>query len=97
MLPFRETNPRCKQCDYELDGGESICPRCQFSPRQRGLRVALGLLLAVVISMTILRILPVFGPILVRIAAIAFALSILVVFVSFFATPHRFGSLFLRL
>jgi predicted nucleic acid-binding Zn ribbon protein len=97
MLPIGAKNPHCKQCGYELDGGESVCPRCQYSPRQRGLRVALGLLGGVVVCMSLVMVLPGIGPLLVRLAALGFALSFVMFFVSFLATPHRLGSLFLRL
>lgn len=93
---FNETARNCARCEYELDGGESTCPRCQFSPRDRGLRVSLGLLLVVVGAVTTMLFLPGIGRVLVRIAALSFLLSFLVFFVSFLATPYRLGSLFLR-
>jgi len=97
MSLIRNVERRCKRCEYELDGGEDICPRCQFSPRAKGLRISLGLLLAVVVSMTVLMFVPAIGPLLVHVAALSFLLSIAMFLVSFLATPHRFGSLFLRL
>lgn len=97
MSLFRGGTSRCKRCEYELDGGEDTCPRCQFSPRAKGLRVSLGLLLAVVVSMTVVMFVPSIGPFLIRVAALSFLLSVGTMFVSFLATPHRFGSLFLRL
>jgi len=97
MLPIGGGQPHCKQCGYEIDGGETICPRCQYSPRQRGLRVALGLLLVLVVSMSILMVVPSFAGLLLGLAALSFVLAFLVVVVSFVATPHRLGSLFLRL
>lgn len=97
IIPFRDVDRHCKRCEYELDGGEDICPRCQFSPREKGLRVALVLLMTVAVSMTITLLAPTIGPVLVYLAVVSFLLSLVVFFVSFLATPHRFGSLFLRL
>lgn len=97
MKVFGETVRNCKRCEYELDGGESICPKCQFSPRDRGLRISLGLLVVVVVSVTLMLFVPGLGRLLVRIAALSFLLAFLVFFVSFLATPYRLGSLFLRL
>lgn len=87
----------CKRCEYELEGGESICPRCQFSPRAKGLRVALALLMAVVVSMTLIMFVPGIGRLFIGIAAVSFLLSLVAFFISFLATPHRLGSIFLRL
>lgn len=97
MLPIGGGQPHCKQCGYELDGGESICPRCQYSPRQRGLRVALGLILVVVVCMSIVIVLPWIGPLPIVVAGLSFVLAFVMLFVSFVATPYRLGSLFLRL
>jgi hypothetical protein len=47
--------------------------------------------------MSLVMVLPGIGPLLVRLAALGFALSFVMFFVSFLATPHRLGSLFLRL
>lgn len=97
MLPRRGRAPRCKQCGYELEGGADTCPRCQFSPKDKGLRVSLALLMVVVVSVTIMMIIPAIGPLLLRLAALSFVLSLVVFLISFLATPSRFGSLFLRL
>jgi len=94
---IRTDDPECKRCGFELDGSEDTCPRCQFSPREKGLRVAMGFLLLMVILMTITMIVPQYGLWLVRFAAILFLLTLVTFFVSFLATPSRFGSLFLRL
>jgi len=97
MRPIVGGEPYCKQCGYDIDRGESICPRCQFSPRQRGLKIALWLLLAVVVCMSFLIVVPSIGRVLIGVAAVAFMLSFVMLFVSFVATPYRLGSLFLRL
>lgn len=97
MFPFRGGNLDCQRCDYELQGGESVCPRCQYSPRQRGLRVALTFLLGVVVFMTIVMFVPSLGPLLVGLAALSFVLCFSTLVISFFATPYRFGTVFLRL
>ena len=97
MVSINRGMPTCKQCGYELESGTKTCPRCRYQPKEKGLRVALGLLMIVVVSVTVMMIVPGIGPLLVRLAALSFLLSILVFLVSMFATPHRFGSLFLRL
>lgn len=97
MVPGSDETPYCKRCDYELSNGGDTCPKCQFSPRNRGLRVALGLLLVVVVSVSVMMVLPGIGRYLIPVAGLSFLLSILVFVVSFLATPYRFGSLFLRL
>lgn len=95
MVPSIGGLPHCKRCGYELEDGQDTCPRCQFSPKAKGLRVSLVFLLAVVVMMTGVMVLPAFGLLFVRLAAIAFLLSVLVLTISFVATPYRLGSLFL--
>jgi len=97
MTPFGNETPYCKRCDYELANGRDTCPKCQFSPRNRGLRVALGLLMVVVLGVSVMMVLPSVGRYLVPVVAVSFLLSVLAFVVSFVATPYRFGSLFLRL
>lgn len=97
MIPLGNETPYCKRCDYELPRGKDTCPRCQYSPKNRGLRIALGLLLVVVVAMSVAMFLPGFGRVLIAVAGLAFLLSFLVFFISFLATPYRLGSLFLRL
>lgn len=97
MLPIGGGQPHCKQCGYEIDGGESTCPRCQYSPRQRGLKLSLWLVMGVVICMSVLMMLPSLASVMIGLAALSFVLSLATVFVSFVATPYRLGSLFLRL
>lgn len=89
------SDPRCKRCEYELVGGEDTCPQCQFSPRNRGLRVSLVFLLGMVVAVTVMMFLPRFGRPLIAVAAVSFVLSFLTLLFSFAATPHRFGRLFL--
>ena len=71
-----------------MDGGPDTCPRCQYCPKQRGLRVALGFLLVAIVLMTLLFVAPVIGPLLVRLAGLAFLLAVLILFISFIATPN---------
>jgi predicted nucleic acid-binding Zn ribbon protein len=97
MLPIGGGQPHCKQCGYEINRGESICPQCQYSPRQRGLRVSLWLLMIVVIAISVLMVVPSIGRVVVAVAGLSFALAFVMLFVSFLATPYRLGSLFLRL
>lgn len=93
---FDDETPYCKRCEYELTDGRDTCPRCQFSPRNRGLRVALGFLLVVVVAMSVLMVAPGVATVLVPVAGVAFLLAVLTFAVSFLATPYRLGSLFLR-
>lgn len=96
MLSFTRGRPHCKRCGYDLDGEKEVCPRCQFSPRAKGLRLSLSLLLVVVVSMMVTTVLPAFSPLLIRLAAVAFLFCVVVFFISFLATPYRLGSLFRR-
>lgn len=72
------------------------CPRCQYSPKAKGLRVALGLLLLMVLAITAMMIVPQAGFILIPVAGVSFLLTFVVLVLSFAATPHRLGRLFLR-
>jgi len=90
--------PHCKRCGCELDGGEEACPRCRFNPKQKGLRLASGLLMAMVLLVSLAMLssflVPgVGGPMLV-LAALSFVLAAVTFFVSFAATPYRLGGLF---
>ncbi|MES3517669.1 MAG: hypothetical protein PPP58_08405 [Natronomonas sp.] len=96
MLSFGDENPECKRCGHRLESNhETQCPRCQFSPRQRGLQVGLGLLMLVVVLMTVVVLVPEIGGLLLPFVALSFLLSLLTVLASFLVTPSRFGSLFL--
>jgi len=94
---FGDEIAHCNRCGYELSGREHTCPQCQYSPRSRGLRVALGFLMAMVVLMTITMFLPQFGALLVSLAGLSFILTFGMFIVSFLATPSsRIGALFLR-
>lgn len=98
MDPFSDRLSLCKRCGCEIASGETRCPRCGFSPRQMGIRVALSFLLVVVIAMTAVMI-PLFGglaPLLLGVAAVSFVLAFVIFLVSMIATPSRLGSLFAR-
>jgi len=95
MSPIGGGAPNCKRCGHEVESGRDSCPNCYFNPKSKGLRVALLLLLCVIVLMTAVVLLPVLSLLFVRLAGVAFALSMLVFAVSFVATPYRFGSLFL--
>lgn len=97
MSPIGDGAPHCKRCEYELQGGEETCPQCQYNPRLKGLRIAMGFLMLMVILMTITMVVPQGGVWLVRAAAVLFVLSLVTFFLSFLVTPSRFGSLFLWL
>ena len=92
---FGEGLPHCKRCGREIGGDEQVCPHCRFNPRDKGLQVSLWLFVVVVSLIILMMLFPVYGPPLIRIAAVAFALTILSFFVAFLATPYRFGRLFL--
>ncbi len=95
MIPSIGGVPHCRRCGYEYEGKQDACPRCQFSPRAKGLRVALAFLMGVVVLMTAVMFLPAYGHLLVQLAGLAFLLAILALVVSFVASPYRLGSLFL--
>ncbi len=95
MIPSIGGIPHCRRCGYEYQGKQDACPRCQFSPKAKGLRVSLAFLLGVVVLMTAVLFLPAYGILFVRLAAVAFLASVLTLVVSFVATPYRLGSLFL--
>lgn len=97
MTLFGDTSYRCKRCQYEIEGGTDTCPQCQFNPKEKGLRVALLLLLLVVLAITAMMIVPQAGSILIPVAAVSFLLTVVVLVLSFVATPHRLGRLFRRL
>jgi len=93
---FDDETPYCRRCEYELQGRRDTCPRCQFSPKNRGLRVALGFLLVVVVAMSVAMFVPGLGRILLVVAGLSFLSCVVSFAVSFVATPYRLGSLFLR-
>jgi hypothetical protein len=97
MNPFGEGVRRCKRCRAEISGGVETCPSCNYHPKSKGLRVAMGFYLLVVLSMMGVIVLPPLGRIFVPIAGVSFLLALVVLFIAFTATPHRFGRLFLRL
>ncbi|WP_418282398.1 hypothetical protein [Halorubrum sp. DTA98] len=100
MRPFTGGIPHCKRCGYEIEGNEERCPGCGFAPRQMGIRVSMAFLLVVVVSMTVVMLVPAFAaeitPVLVALAALSFALAVITFLVSLLATPYRLGSLFSR-
>lgn len=88
----------CSRCGQELQGREHTCSRCQYSPRSKGLQVSLTFLMAMVVSMTIIMILPQYGRLFIALAALSFVMTFVTLVVSFVATPSsRLGSLFLWL
>lgn len=97
MPLFGDAGHRCKRCHYEIEAGVDTCPRCQYSPKAKGLRVALVLLLVMVLAVTAMMIVPRAGRILIPVAGVSFLLTFVVLVISFAATPHRLGRLFLRL
>lgn len=94
---FDDETPFCRRCEYEMDRQRDTCPRCQYSPKNKGLRVSLGFILVIVVSMTVLMFVPSVGSVLLPVTALAFLFAVLTLVVSFLATPDRLGSLFLRL
>lgn len=97
MSLFGDARRRCKRCHNEIERGAETCPRCHYSPKEKGLRVALVLLLLMVLVVTAMMIVPQAGSILIPIAGASFLLAVVVLVLSFAATPHRLGRLFLRL
>ena len=95
MIPFVGGPLHCKRCGHEVERGRDTCRACDYSPKSKGLRVALSLLLVVVVLMTVVMVVPVYQLLLIRLAAIAFVVTVVILVISFLATPHRLGSLFL--
>lgn len=100
MCPFTGGMPYCKRCGFGLEGDEEGCPDCGFNPRQMGLRVSMGFLMVVAVSMTGVMLTAPFwtglAPLLLGLAAVSFGLSVVTFVVSFLATPYRLGSFFAR-
>jgi predicted nucleic acid-binding Zn ribbon protein len=96
MVSLRSSPASCKRCGSEVDTGANACPECNYNPKEKGLRVAMAFFMAVVVLMTITMLIPRFGGVFVLLAGLAFLLAFVTFFVAFFATPSRFGSLFLR-
>jgi predicted nucleic acid-binding Zn ribbon protein len=98
VFPNRSTYRYCKRCGHELDGGEEFCPSCRYNPRERGLRVVMGLILVAAVSMMVLTLppipIPIPGRLLVLLAGLCFLLALVVLALSYVATPHRLGRLF---
>lgn len=100
MFPFGGGIPHCKQCGCELEGGEETCPRCQFNPRLKGVRLSMILFMVFVLSMTaIITLIPIWTGAtswLLTIGLISFILALVVFLFSLAVTPYRFASLFTR-
>lgn len=91
-----ERTQRCKRCQTEIEGGPDTCPACQYNPKSKGLRVSMALYLVVVLTVMAMMFVPRIGALLIPVAAVSFVLALVILLVSFAATPHRFGRLFLR-
>lgn len=90
----------CRRCQAELEDGVSVCPGCNYAPKQIGLRVAGFAFLAVIIFMigaqfTVL-VYPTGGLVFMLLAGVAFVISIITFLVAMTATPYRFGGVFKR-
>jgi len=96
MVSLRRSSPSCKRCGSEIDPGVTACSECSYNPKEKGLRVAMAFFMAVAVLMTLTMFVPRFGGVFVLLAGFAFLLAFVTFFVAFFATPSRFGSLFLR-
>jgi flagellar biosynthesis component FlhA len=95
MIPFVGGTPHCKRCGYEVERGRETCRACDYNPKSKALRVALSLLVVVVVSMSVVMMVPIYQLLVIRLAAIAFVLTVVVLLLSFLVTPHRLGRLFL--
>ncbi len=88
----------CKRCATGYTGNPRSCPHCSFNPKQRGLRIALVSFLIVVVSLSAAQVsllaVPTASRYLAGIAAIAFVITVLVMGLSYLATPHRFARVF---
>ena len=97
MIPNIGGVHRCKRCGHEVDRGRNTCPKCNFNPQSKGLRVALCFLFALVLLMTGVMLSPVHRILMIQLAGLAFVCSVVALLISFVATPHRLGRLFLWL
>lgn len=54
------------------------------------------MMMVVILSVSIMMIVPAFGPLLVRLAALSFVLALVVFLIAFLATPSRLAWVFQR-
>ncbi|MEF8899922.1 MAG: hypothetical protein V5A25_01675 [Halovenus sp.] len=94
MVSVFDESPDCHRCGYELQRGDDTCPKCQFRPKETGLRIAMSFLFMVVVFMTATMIMP--SRLFVMLAGISFLLTLAMFVLSFVARPYRFGALFVR-
>lgn len=90
--------PHCKRCKVELSGDERVCPECNYSPRQKGLRWAgfgvLVLVLGMMSAQLSVVVIPWAGPVFLLIGGLGFVFAFVTFLVAMVSTPHRFGTLF---
>lgn len=95
---FRGGMPHCKRCKVELDASEKVCPRCDFAPKQTGLRISgfalLAMMICVIGSQLSMVVYPVAGIVLLPIGAIAFVFALAMFLLSMVVTPYRLGGMF---
>lgn len=101
MSRFRAKNPYCVRCREPIEGTEESCPACSFSPKDRGMRIAIYCFATVIVGMSIATILlgvyPQVALLAMLLSGLAFVVTVVVMLIAFAATPHRFGRLFLHL
>lgn len=80
-----------------MAGDESVCPHCQFAPRDTGLKAAIGLLAgavtSIMLAMVSIPLAPTIGPYLVFAGFFLLAVAALVFLLAFLATPSRFSTI----
>lgn len=88
----------CQRCQGPLEGGEEVCPHCDFNPRDVGLRYAGYALVGVVVLFTAVTLLGGIYPIAsvyVMLGVLAmFTLTSLLFVFSLFTRPYRLARLF---
>lgn len=98
MNLWRSQAPHCKKCGNQIDGGEEICPHCDFYPKDKGLRLAGLIMMAVILFFTVAIVIGNYYPYTAAYAVVAmilgFGAALMIVIISFIATPARLGSLF---
>lgn len=98
VIPTGSESTHCHSCGGKLAGDETVCPHCQFDPRDIGFRVAIALVIgavgAIVLAMASITVAPTAGMYLVFGGFLLLGLAGVVFLLAFLATPSRFSTVF---